>query len=229
MKSEKLYKERIFPCLNELYLNSECIDGDTYDYDTLFKNSPYEKDRVDKSSRKTIPAGAFYISREKYEEIIAKYSKGLTYYWKFPYRSEIYPKGDEWEALQNKYRNNPDDEELKKEYEDTLEYMRRDKLWDDYYSRLRDIDKKRENKEIDSKIAKKMRDALAKEFGCYRRSHDREALSFVAAFWGPTCSKEYFERVKLYYNGQSAEGVDYSLAKSEADIFRKFKENKNKA
>lgn len=225
MNGNKLHKERILPCLIELYTNSECVDGKTYSWDTLFENAPLEKDGV----KKELPTGAFYISKEKYDEIIAKHSKGLPYYWRFPYRSEIYPKGEDWEQLQLRYKNNPDDEELKKEYEDTIEYMRRDKLWDEYYSRLSDIDERRNKKEIDGKTAKKLRDALAKEFNCQRRSNERESISFTAAFWGPTYTRDYFEKVKLYYEGKKLDGIDHSLAKHDAEVFKGFEKNIKKA
>ena len=221
MDGNKLYKERVLPCLNELYLYSECVDGKTYDYCQIFENAPREKD----TNKKEIPTGAFYITKEKYDEIIAKYSKGLPYYWIFPYRSEIYPKGEEWEQLQIKYKNNPDDKEIKEEYEDTIEYMRRDKLWEEYRTKLQAIDEKRDRNEINAKEAKKQRDALAKEFGCQRRSHEREAISFTAAFWGPTYTKGYFDKVKLYYEGNAPEGIDYSLAKSDAEVFKRFESN----
>lgn len=117
MNGNKLRKERILPCLAELYANSECVDGEMYSWDMLFENAPLEKD----SGKKELPTGAFYISKEKYDEIIAKRSKGLPYYWRFPYRSEIYPKGEDWEQLQLRCRNNPDDEELKKEHEAALQ------------------------------------------------------------------------------------------------------------
>jgi hypothetical protein len=221
MNGNKLYKERILPCLNELYATSECIDCGTYTWDMLFEYAQLEKN----SDKKEIPTGAFYISKEKYDEIIAKYSKGLPYYWRFPYRSEIYPKGEDWEQLQLRYKNNPNDEELKKEYEDTIEYMRRDKLWDEYYSRLSDIDERRNKKEIDGKTAKKLRDALAKEFNCQRRSNERESISFTAAFWGPTYIRDYFEKVKLYYEGRKPEGTDHSLAKHDAEVFKGFEKN----
>lgn len=224
MNGNKLYKERTLPCLNELYSLSECIDGKTYTWDQIFKNAPY----MDKNNKKMIPTGAFYIDKDKYDKIIAKYSKKLPYYWRFPYRSEIYPKGEEWEELQLKYKQNPNDKEIKKEYFDTVEYMRRDQLWEDYYKRLCDIHSKKENKQITSKEAKKQCDALAKEFKCQRRSHERESIQFTCAFYGPTVIRGYFDKVKMYYNGSVPDGVDYSLAKSDAGVFKEFEKNINK-
>jgi hypothetical protein len=103
--------------------------------------------------------------------------------------------------------------------------MRRDKLWDEYYSRLSDIDERRNKKEIDGKTAKRLRDALAKEFNCQRRSNERESISFTAAFWGPTYIRDYFEKVKLYYEGKKLDGMDHSLAKHDAEVFRGFEKN----
>lgn len=224
MDGNKLYKERTLPCLNELYASSECVDGKTYTWDQIFEHAPYMND----DHKKMVPTGAFYIDKDKYDEIVAKHSKKLPYYWRFPYRSEIYPKGEEWEKLQRRYKEAPDDEETKKEYLDTLEYMRRDRLWDDYYKRLCDIQSKRDAKQIDAKEAKKQRDALAKEFNCQHRSHERESIQFTCAFYGPTVVRGYFDKVKMYYQGSTPEGTDYSLAKSDAEAFKGFEKNINK-
>lgn len=220
MEGNKLYYTRTLPCINELYLESECVNGGSYDFETILMHSPKNEE-----GRSILPTGAFYIDKKKYDEIIEKHCKGLPYYWRFPYRSEIYPKGEEWEQLQIKYKNNPDDKEIKEEYEDTIEYMRRDKLWEEYRTRLQDIDEKRDRNEINAKEAKKQRDALAKKFECQRRSHERETISFAAAFWGPTYIKGYFDKVKLYYEGNAPEGIDYSLAKSDAEVFKRFESN----
>ena len=222
MNGNTFYKKRILPCLNELYSVSECINGKKYSFDQLFEYAPYMKEE---DNKKTLPVGAFYIDNETYDKIIAKHSKGLRYYWRFPYRSEIYPKGEEWEELKSKYQNNPEDKEIAKKYEDTIEYMRRDELWHNYYSRLCEINKKRENKEISGPEAKKMRDALAKEFKCQHRSYERESISFACAFYGPTLSREYYDKVKMYYEGKTPEGIDYSLAYNDANVFIKFEEN----
>lgn len=221
MNGDKLYKQRTLPCLNELYAASECVNGKTYTWDQVFENAPY----MENNKKRTVPTGAFYIDREKYDAIIAKHSKRLPYYWRFPYRSEIYPKGEEWEELKRKYKENPDDEEIKKEYQDTLEYMRRDKLWDNYYKQLRAIDKKKDAGKITAKEAKSQRDALAKKFNCQHRSHERESIQFVCAFYGPTVSRGYFDKVKLYYKGNVPEGTDYSLANTDAETFRNFEKN----
>jgi hypothetical protein len=221
MDGNKLYKERTLPCLNELYAASECVDGKTYTWDQIFEYSPY----MEEEGKKMIPTGAFYIDRKKYDEIVEKYSKRLPYYWRFPYRSEIYPKGEEWEELQRKYRENPEDEEIKKEYLDTVEFMRRDQLWEDYHKRLCDIQVKKDAKEIDAKEAKKQCDALAKEFNCQHRSRERESIQFTCAFYGPTIVRRYFDKVKKYYNGLAPEGTDHSLAKSDAEAFSGFEKN----
>ena len=223
MDGNKLYKERTLPCLNELYSSSECVNGKRYTWEQIFEHSPLS----DEENKRVIPTGAFYIDKDVYDEIIAKHSKGLPYYWRFPYRSEIYPKGEEWEELQRKYEANPEDEEIKEQYLDTLEYMRRDELWNDYYKRLRDIQSKRDANQIDGREAKKQRDALAKEFNCQHRSHERESIQFTCAFYGPTVVRGYFDKVKTYYNGDQPEETDYSMAKTDADTFRGFEKNIN--
>lgn len=223
MNGEKLFKERTLPCLNELYANAECVNGKTYTFDQIHEHAPY----MQEEGKRVLPTGAFYIDKAKYDEIIEKHSKRLPYYWRFPYRSEIYPKGKDWEELKQKHKDNPDDKEITQQYEDTLEYMRRDKLWKDYYKRLCDIDEKRKNDEISGPEAKKMRDALAKEFDCQHRSNERESIGFMCAFYGPTIVRGYFDKVKMYYNGNKPEGEDYSLAHSDAAVFTKFEEELN--
>lgn len=224
MNGNSFYKKKILPCLNELYSSSECINGKTYSFDQLFEYAPIMKEKDDK---KTLPCGAFYIDSEKYDNIKKKYQKGLPYYWRFPYRSEIYPKGEEWEQLQKDYQNNPNDEKIAKEYKDTIEYMRRDALWKDYYKRLCEIDNRRKSKEITGPEAKKLRDALAKEFNCQHRSRERESIDYVCAFYGPTITHDYYDKVKKYYEGNPPEEKDYSLAKFDANVFKKFEENIN--
>ena len=221
MNGNKLYKERTVPCLNELYAASECVNEKTYTWDQLFENAPFDNTE----RKRAIPTGAFYISKDKYDEIIEKHSKRLPYYWRFPYRSEIYPKGEEWEELQRKYKENPDNDKIKKEYLDTVEYMRRDLLWKNYYKKLTEIQSQKDSGQINGKEAKKQRDALAKEFGCQRRSNERESIQFICAFYGPTVVHDYFEKVKVYYNGSTPDSTDYSRAKYEAEIFIGFEKN----
>lgn len=223
MNGEKLYKERTLPCLNELYAAAECVNGKTYTFDQLHEYAPY----MQEEGKRVLPTGAFYIDKKLYDEIVEKHSKRLPYYWRFPYRSEIYPKGKAWEELKRKHEENPDDKDIAQEYENTLEYMRRDALWKDYYKRLCDIDEKRKNKEITGPEAKKMRDDLAKEFDCQHRSNERESIGFMCAFYGPTFVRGYFDKVKTYYEGKSPEEKDYSLAQSDAKVFMEFEKGFN--
>lgn len=222
MEGNKLYYTRTLPCINELYLESECVNGGSYDFETILLYSPKNEE-----GKSVLPAGAFYIDQKKYDEIIEKHCKGLPYYWRFPYRSEIYPKGKEWKELQRKHKENPADPDISKEYEDTLEYMRRDKLWQEYYSRLTEIEGKRQAKKITGPEAKKRKDALAKKYECQRRSHEREAVRFMCAFYGPTVVRGYYDKVKKYYDANKAERPedDYSLALEEAENFKLFENN----
>lgn len=228
MDSNKLYNSRTHPCLNELYYEAECLNGEKYDFDTVSKYSPKNE-----QGRTLLPTGAFYIDRKKFDEIIGKYCKGLPYYWRFPYRSEIYPKGEEWKTLQREYKKNPKDPVITEEYEQAVEYRRRDKLWKEYHSQLTKIEKDRKDKKITGPEAKKLKDKLAKKYECQRRSNERESLQLICAFYGPTIVRGYYDKVKMYYDSArildnvERKENDYSLAIDEADYFKEFENNYN--
>ena len=190
---EELVKERVIPCLNEMYLASETLFDFPVDFEMIGKYAP-----VIDGERVGIH-GCFYLPKEKYDSLLDKHTKGFRHYWRFPYRSEIYKKGEEFEKLKKAYEENPEDEEIKEEYERTLEYMEHDRLWDEYCSKVKPLWEDYEAHKISLKKCHELEAKYAQEYGCQRRSYEMEKVQSTIMDYSPNCNKEYFEMVKNYY------------------------------
>ena len=199
MASDKeLWENRVLPCLNEMYLKSESFFDFPVDFEKTNQYAPYGDGFDGKKERRSI-YGCFYLSMEDYRKILDKHTKNFRYYWRFPYRSEMYKKDEEFEQLKKDYEANPENAELKEEYEWTLECMEHDKLWNEYYSQIKPLWDAYEKKEITLKECHKKEAELAKKYGCQRRSYDKEKVEFTVMDFSPNSNKEYFEMVRNYY------------------------------
>jgi hypothetical protein len=181
-----------------MYLKSESFFGFPVDFEMTNKHAPLGKSFMGNLERKSI-YGCFYLPMDDYRKILGKYTKNFRYSWRFPYRSEIYKNGEEFEQLKKDYEANPDNKELKEEYEWTVTCMERDKLWKEYYSQLKLLFDAYESKNISLKELHKQESVLAKKYGCQRRSREKEKVEFTVMDYSPNSNKEYYELVKKYY------------------------------
>lgn len=205
MKDEKLWEERAFPCLCEMYERAQFIlDDRKYTFDEICKNAPNQLD----GSGKALIYFAYYLPMALYDSILKKYTKGLRHYWRFPYRSEIYKQGDEFEELKQAYEAEPENKELKEEYEWTIECARRDRLWNEYYAQASKIAEQKEKGEISTKEARKRADKLAKKYDCQWRSNDAEKIQFTVMDFSPNSSKENFDLLKKFYESGCDENAE---------------------
>lgn len=236
-RDNKLWNERVIPCLNEMYLGSDNVFGEKFSFEDILKYCPKPKND---GKYEGMILSAFYLSMEDYRKILDKHTKNFRYYWRFPYRSEIYKQGEEFEQLKKDYEANPENEELKKEYNWTVECARRDKLWKEYRSQLEALWVSREKNEITLKELHKGETELAKKYDCQRRSRDKEAVEFTVMNYSPNSNKEYVELVKKYFGSHEPYTpveneksywnehafVDAQVAK---EFFNNYKNNKTNA
>ena len=195
---KKLWEKHVLPCLNEMYLKSESPFDFPVDFEMTNQYAPWGEGFNGRKERQSIYS-CFYLSMEDYDKIKSKYTKGFRHYWRFPYRSEMYKKDEEFEELKKEYEANPENEDLKEEYEWTLKCMEHDKLWEEYRSQLEPIWKDYEDKKITLKEAHKREAKLSKKYNCQWRSNDKERVEFTVMDFSPNSNKKYFELVKNYF------------------------------
>lgn len=95
-------------CMQELYANAIGFDGKPGDFDALLKNFT-----IDKFGRKVISMDDYYISTEKFEEIIQKHlsDKKLRPYERKALSNELYLGAtptcnkEKWEIARENYCN----------------------------------------------------------------------------------------------------------------------------
>lgn len=199
MRDEELWKKRVIPCLNEMYTKAETFFGIPITFEMTNLYAPWGESFNGKKERKSV-YGCFYLSTDDYKKIMEKYTKGFRTYWRFPYQSENFKEGEEFEELKKAYETEPENQEIKEEYEWTLECMRREKLWEEYCTQLEAIWKDFNEKKITLKEAHKREAKLSQEYGCQKRSRDKERVEFTIMDFSPNSNKEYYELVKKYYS-----------------------------
>ena len=193
LTDDELVHKHIIPCLNEMYQTAESVFNFPVTFEMIGNYAP-----VVDGERQSV-YGCFYISKEKYDKLIEKYTKDFQPMWYFPYSVEEYKKGEEFEQLKKDYEANPDDENLKEEYDLTVERMEHDRLWNEYQTKLKPI---WDDYEIGKQSLKKSRELeaeLAKEYGCVQRSLEKDKVEFNVRGFAPNQNAEYFQTVKNYY------------------------------
>lgn len=193
LTDDELIHKHIIPCLNEMYTSSETLFDFPVTFEMVGKYAPI----VD-GERQSV-SGCFYLSKEKYDKLIEKYTKDFQPMWYFPFGVEEYKKGEEFEQLKKDYEANPDDENLKEEYELTVERMEHDRLWNEYRSKVEPLWKDYENGNLTLKVCRKKEAELAKEYGCVQRSMEKEKVEFNVRGFAPNQNNEFFQTVKNYY------------------------------
>lgn len=193
LTDDELVNKHIIPCLNEMYTSSETLFDFPVTFEMVGKFAPI----VD-GERQSV-YGCFYLSKEKYNKLIKKHTKNFQSMWYFPFGIEEYKKGEDFKQLEKDYNANPDDENLKEEYELTIERMKHDRLWNEYQSKVALLWTDYENGRLTLKTCRKKEAELAKEYGCVRRSMEKEKVEFNVRGFAPNQNADYFQMVKNYY------------------------------
>ena len=97
LTDDEIIHKHIIPCLNEMYTSSETLFDFPVTFEMVGKYAPI----VD-GERQSV-SGCFYLSKEKYDKLIEKYTKDFQPMWYFPFGVEEYKKGEEFEQLKKDY------------------------------------------------------------------------------------------------------------------------------
>lgn len=204
MRSKDLERKRIIPALKELFENSYSIfqneDNSFHvDFDKFIK---VISDNFDRNSC-IFSLYVFYLPEDKQSEIIEKYTKGFRSYWVWPYKSQIVYSDDdiakmkkELEEIKSSTENHEYDFEyniLLNKIENNEINKKHESAWSEYKNKLDKLYEGLENKTLTRKEFNKQHANLAKEYGCRKRSKEKEAVRFEILSYSPSCSKESYD------------------------------------
>lgn len=219
MTDKELLEKRCIPAFDEMYSKAESAYPEKYGFvptwDIMMNYCP----RKDKTI--IFPMDAFYLPHKEFTKIVDKHSKRLRSYWRFPYRTEYVYCDEEIERMKDELTECKEGtfeyDNIKRKIDGNEENRRRNALWDEYYKKLTVIMRDFEGKNISRKEYNLKCDALAKEYGCTKRSREREKISFFLALDSPTPSgnKEVMIKYRELYSkleAVMADCTDFSTA-----------------
>lgn len=194
LSDEELVTKKVIPCLNEMYKAAKSPFKFRTNFEMFGKYAPV----IDGEKRSV--SDCFYLPKEKYDSILEKYCKGFESRWYYPYAKVEYPKGEEFERLKSSYEDNPDDDELRKEYENVLNEMENDRKWEEYNSKLKALWESYDNHETTIGECREKEDELSMEYGCVKRSVEKDKVAFNVEQYAPNRDETFYNLFKLYYN-----------------------------
>lgn len=204
MNSDKLYKNRFLPAINEIYGVSKSIfpNNEVYTFDEIVE---IEKSiNYDILKNRQFPFQAFYIQDDKFIEICDKYQKGLRKYWRWKHKFHIPLSEEIVEKYRNEYKTlDPNSKEAKhilNELDKNEVIKKNNSLWDEYVDEKSSLEEKLSNKLITKKEYNKKLDTLCKSYGMYKASYDSDVLNFNLCDYAPNSNIELFNFYKSIFN-----------------------------
>lgn len=197
---KKALAKRVDQALAEMYDAAENIFGRKISWEEVQELAP----QMEEGGEKQLPWTAFYLSQEQFDEILAKYTKGLRWSYVWPYKIYYVFTEHEIENKLEEIRKMSEDPDadvfwlnhLKKEVEFNDTAKQRNDEFHKYNEEREDAEKMLEEKRITRKEYNEIIEGLVKKYNLRKRSFDRETVQFNVCDLSPTCCKQSYDQLK---------------------------------